>query len=65
MIISGAWIWESSIPIVFRFGALIIFQIFDVLCQEFLILTFSLTNISISPIVSSISEILPSISYIC
>jgi len=53
----------SSIPVIFRFGLFIVPHISWMLCARvfFLDLTFSLTKVSISSIISSMPDILLSI----
>ena len=58
--------WESSfIPIFLRFGLFMVFQISWMFCvKTFLELKFSLTNVSVAYIISSMPKILSSISCI-
>jgi hypothetical protein len=63
-IFSGSWNWDSSPPsIPRRLGLFMISQISWLFCvRNFLTLTFSLTDVSVSSTVSSILEMLSSIS---
>lgn len=61
------WSWNflpSYIPIILRLGLFIVSQILWRFCvRNFLDLTFSLTDISILSVVSSMPEILPSLLF--
>lgn len=62
--ILGAGTFYLLIPIILRFGLFTISQISWMFCvRKFLDLTFSLTDVSISSIASSIPESLPSLGF--